>query len=445
MFAVIDIETTGGSAARDRITEIAVLLHDGQQTVRTFSTLINPEIPIPRYITEITGINDAMVADAPRFYEVAREIVELTEGCIFVAHNVNFDYGFIVEEFKRLAYTYTRERLCTVRTSRRLIPGQATYSLGRLCASIGIPLRDRHRALGDAAATVLLLERLIGIDSSLGGAVKRDAFAGVPVAVPRARLHALPEDPGVFYLHGAQGDVLLAAKADNVRKEVLRLLKAKKPMVALAGTCDISWELTGSELLADLRLLAEEPAEKPARPTPRFKAAVYAYRDQRDYIRLVIDTPSKGRKSLCEFSTEAEARAALESRVKNQGLCRILCGLSPNAAHCSQYPGGDCNGACMGHESPDAYNSRVEAALGGLGFPFPRFLLLSDGRSREEVSVICVDNGGCIAYGYLDATVGWEDPAAVADLLSPFPNPGAGGRIIRSYLPKMNSRKILPY
>jgi DNA polymerase-3 subunit epsilon len=445
MFAIIDIETTGGSAARDRITEIAIILHDGYRTEKTFSTLINPEIPIPRYITEITGIDDDMVADAPRFYEVAREIVELTEGRIFVAHNVSFDYGFIAEEFKRLAYTYTRERLCTVRTSRRLIPGHASYSLGRLCASIGIPLHNRHRALGDAEATALLMERLVGIDASLGGALRRDPFAGVPREVPRTRLQAMPEDPGVFYLHSAQGDVLLAAKADNVRKEVLRLLKAKKSGATLADVRDISWELTGSELLADLRLLAEIPVDAPAKAAPRFKAAVYAYRDQRDYIRLVIGAPTKGRKSLGEFATEAEARAALQSRQHLHHLCPILCGIEPSAQHCSQYPGGDCDGACMGHESPDAYNSRVELALGGLGFPFPRFLLLSDGRSREEVSVICVDNGGCIAYGYLDATVGWEDPAAVADLLAPFPNPGAGGRLVRSYLPKVNARKILPY
>ena len=445
MFAIIDIETTGGSAARDRITEIAIILHDGYQAEKTFSTLINPEIPIPRYITEITGINDAMVAGAPRFYEVAREIVELTEGRIFVAHNVNFDYGFIAEEFKRLAYTYTRERLCTVRTSRRLIPGLASYSLGRLCANIGIPIQDRHRALGDAAATALLMERLVGIDASLGGAIKRDAFAGVPRDVPRDRLQAMPEGPGVFYLHGAQGQVLHAAKADNVRKEVLRLLKAKKALTALAEVRDVSWELTGSELLADLRLLAEVPSDTPAKPAPRYKAAVYAYRDQRDYIRLVVGSPVKGRKSLGEFATEAEARAALEARLHRHQLCPILCGIEPNAQHCSQYPGGDCNGACMGHETPDAYNTRVERALGGLGFPFPRFLLLSDGRSREEVSVICVDNGGCIAYGYLDATMAWEDPAAVADLLSPFPDPGAGGRLVRSYLPKLGLQKILPY
>lgn len=445
MFAIIDIETTGGSAARDRITEIAIILHDGHQTQQTFSTLINPEIPIPRYITEITGIDDAMVADAPRFYEVARQIVELTEGRIFVAHNVSFDYGFIAEEFKRLAYTYTRERLCTVRTSRRLIPGQASYSLGRLCASIGIPLRDRHRALGDAAATALLMERLVGIDPSLGGAIKRDPFAGLPRELPRTRLQAMPEGPGVFYLHGPQGEVLLAAKADNVRKEVLRLLKAKKSGSDLASVRDISWELTGSELLADLRLLAEVQPEAPAKALPRYKAAVHAYRDQRDYIRLIVGPPTKGHKSIGEFATEAEARAALTSRQHAHQLCPVLCGLEPNAQHCSQYPGGDCNGACMGHESPDAYNTRVEQALGGLGFPFPRFLLLSDGRSHEEVSVICVDNGGCIAYGYLDATMGWDNPAAVADLLSPFPNPGAGGRLVRSYLPKMNLRQILPY
>src|SRR4030042_4501958 len=140
MYAIIDIETTGGNPKTDKITEIAVLIHDGQQIVNEFATLINPECRIPYHISALTGITNEMVADAPKFYEIARELVELTNNTIFVAHNVSFDYGFIRSEFKRLGYDYKRDQLCTVRLSRKLIPGHRSYSLGTLCDAIKISI-----------------------------------------------------------------------------------------------------------------------------------------------------------------------------------------------------------------------------------------------------------------------------------------------------------------
>jgi len=140
MFAIVDIETTGGSPKNDQITEIAVFIHDGLTIVEEFVTLVNPEINIPYYITGLTGITNEMVADAPKFYEIARKIVELTEDQIFVAHNVNFDYSFIRYEFKNLGYEFSRKTLDTIRLARQVVPGLPSYSLGKLCASIGIPL-----------------------------------------------------------------------------------------------------------------------------------------------------------------------------------------------------------------------------------------------------------------------------------------------------------------
>lgn len=161
MYAVVDIETSGGRAQLDRITEIAIYIHDGEKIVDEFSTLINPETYIPSFITRLTGINNDMVATAPKFYEVAKKIVLITEGCLFVAHNAPFDYRFIQEEFKRLGYNYQRQTMCTVRMSRKIIPGMGSYSLGNLCQNLGITINNRHRAAGDALATTQLLEILI--------------------------------------------------------------------------------------------------------------------------------------------------------------------------------------------------------------------------------------------------------------------------------------------
>lgn len=161
MFIITDIETTGNNPKYGKITEIAMYLHNGSEITDSFVSLINPEIDIPYFITGLTGIDNTMVKNAPKFYEIARKIVEMTEDCIFVAHNLNFDYSFIREEFKRLGYDYHRKTLCTVQLSRKLLPGHRSYALGRLCSDLGIPINGRHRAAGDALATVKLFEILL--------------------------------------------------------------------------------------------------------------------------------------------------------------------------------------------------------------------------------------------------------------------------------------------
>ncbi len=161
MFAIIDIETTGNQYNFGKITEIAIYQHNGQAITGEFSTLMNPEMDIPLFITRLTGIDNAMVADAPKFYEVAKKIVEMTAGRIFIAHNVHFDYKFIQEEYKRLGYDYQQKTMCTVKLARKLLPGHRSYSLGKICSDLGIHINGRHRAAGDALATVKLFEILL--------------------------------------------------------------------------------------------------------------------------------------------------------------------------------------------------------------------------------------------------------------------------------------------
>lgn len=161
MFAIIDIETTGNSYKYGQITEISIFQHDGKEITASYSTLIQPDMDIPFFITRLTGISNEMVSGAPKFYEVAKKIVEMTAGRTFVAHNVHFDYKFIREEFKRLGYNFNRKTMCTVQLSRKYLPGHPSYSLGKLCSDLGIEINGRHRAEGDALATVKLFEILL--------------------------------------------------------------------------------------------------------------------------------------------------------------------------------------------------------------------------------------------------------------------------------------------
>ena len=211
-YAIIDVETTGMGIQGNRITEIAILVHDGQKVIQEYESLVNPERSIPHTITRLTGINDYMVADAPKFYEIAKEIIEITSDCIFVAHNVNFDYNVIHKEFADLGFPFRRKKLCTVRLSRKLIPGLPSYSLGKLCSSVGIPLNDRHRAMGDTRATRILFEKLLNLD------VDQSVFASflkpgsrqatLPPGLAKSIFDQLPERTGVYYFRDSKDDII---------------------------------------------------------------------------------------------------------------------------------------------------------------------------------------------------------------------------------------------
>lgn len=167
MYAIIDIETTGGSPRLEKITEIAICLHDGEKITGEYVSLVNPERNIPYFITNLTGITNEMVEDAPRFFEIAKVIVEMTEGRTFVAHNARFDYSFIRQEFKSLGFNFRRNIIDTVALSRKLLPGHRSYSLSSICKDLKIMINGRHRAAGDALATVKLLEILMAKDREM--------------------------------------------------------------------------------------------------------------------------------------------------------------------------------------------------------------------------------------------------------------------------------------
>lgn len=161
MYSIVDIETTGSQAYGNNITEIAILVHDGITVVDEYHTLVNPGKPIPYFITSLTGISNAMVASAPDFSEIAEKVHAILSQTIFVAHNVGFDYSFVKNELKISGYEWAAEKLCTVRMGRKFLPGHDSYSLGRLCDSLGIEIEARHRAYGDAKATVEVFEKIL--------------------------------------------------------------------------------------------------------------------------------------------------------------------------------------------------------------------------------------------------------------------------------------------
>jgi len=256
-YAIIDLETTGSKPSRgDRIIEIAVVLHDGHQVIDTFSSLIDPGKPIPYIITKITGIDDEMVKGAPKFYEVAKQVVEMTQGCVFVAHNVSFDYNFLRTTFSELGYIYNRRKLCTVRMSRQAFPGLPSYALGNLIRHFDIEVQHRHRALDDALATADLLRRVL--EQQSGEATIEELInhgvqsSRLPEHITLEQLHRLPESCGVYYMHNSRGQLIYVGKSLNIKKRIMEHFanRTKKARKMQQMVHDITFQETGSELVA---------------------------------------------------------------------------------------------------------------------------------------------------------------------------------------------------
>ncbi len=253
VYSVVDIETTGGQSSENKITEIAIINTDGEKIIEEFSTLINPERSIPSQITYLTGITNEMVKDAPKFYEVAKKIVEMTSGHVFVAHNVFFDFNFIKHEFSELGYSFQAEKICTVRMSRKILPGHASYSLGKLCNDLGIPLKNRHRAMGDAKATCELLWLLLKKNGDFSSFMAEESKKiSLPPLLNRSNYESLPSTPGVYYFYDKEGELLYIGKANDIKKRAashFRVdMKRKKDIELKTSIARIEVRPMGNEL-----------------------------------------------------------------------------------------------------------------------------------------------------------------------------------------------------
>ncbi len=447
MYSIIDIETTGLSPKKGKITEIAVFVHDGEKIVDELSTLINPETEIPYRITQMTGINNKMVKDAPKFYEVAKKIVEMTEGTTIVAHNVNFDYNFIRHEFKELGYDFKREKMCTVRLSRKLLPGRRSYSLGKLCEELNIKNPHRHRAKGDATATVQLFELLLKAEKNL----KELSLRGLNTNLDRKDIDNLPKKTGVYYFHNDKGDIIYIGKSLNIHDRVMSHLtnyNTKRALEMRNQTAAISYELTGSELVALLLESDEIKKHKPkfnrAQRRSAFPWGLYKYTDDKGYLRLKIAKNENGDIPLTTFSSQQTAKNNLFMLSEAFGLCQKLCGLFDTKGPCFQYQVHQCNGACIGKEPPELYNARVKQAVEPFGYHRQSFIIVDKGRNDDEKSIVAVENGKYLGFGFLDTQNEMiESSENLKSVINAYSDNRDVQQIIRSYLKKKKAERVI--
>lgn len=457
-YAIIDIETTGGMAKRDKITEIGIVIHDGEKVIDTYETLINPGRSIPANITRITGITNDMVQDAPKFYEVAKIIVEMTEGAIFVAHNVRFDYTFIKEAFSDLGYTFSKRQLDTVRLARKTFPGLRSYSLGNLIKHFGIKVNDRHRALADAIATTELLAKIFAKEGS-SDTIKMYINHGLresqlPKSISIERLHELPEECGVYYFINEYGKVVYIGKSINIKKRVIQhfVKTTKKAENLQRQVFSIDFELTGSELISLLHESREikihHPEINKIQKNKHFPYFIHHFEDELGYTRLKIEKTSKLRKRdkhiLSDYSSLQSAKAHIKHISKELSLCLKLNYLDSQAGPCFDYKLDNCLGACILEEDALAYNERAALAIQGMSRLFTKdFIILDKGREKNEYSVVLIEGGYYRGFGFAsneDLNQGTEE---IKETIKYVPENPETNNIVRNYLLDHPELKLL--
>ena len=379
MYSILDVETTGGKFNEEGITEIAIYRFDGEKIVDQFVSLINPEIPIQPFVQQLTGINDKMLINAPKFYQIAKRILEITENSILVAHNSSFDYRMLKIEFERLGYKFYISQLCTVKLSKKIIPDLKSYKLGNLVKNLGIPISNRHRASGDALATVELFKLLLLKDNE-----KVIVNSLITETKPSSKnkwqklINKLPNDVGIYYFHDQNGKIIYIGKSNNIKNRVNQHLtgKSKKSLNIQLEAFDITFERTGSELIALLKENTEIKKHKPKfnkllkKIIKKFCLEICENLDGDKYLRICHydDTVNY----LECYSSLKTANSRLEFFKKKYELS----------------------------DSIKKNNTNINLLIKDLSYKFKNMLLIDKGRDIDEKSVIVVKNNNYIGYGF---------------------------------------------
>lgn len=453
MFAIIDIETCGGKfeLRKGAIIDICILIHDGLQVVDKFSSLVNPLCHIGSFYTRLSGITNEMVQDAPTFAQIAKKVIEMTEGRVFVAHNVGFDYGFIKAEFASLGYTFQREKLCTVSLSRKIMPNRISYSLGNLCASLGIEIQNRHRAEGDAVATAQLFDLLLRLKAGDPQFKNKGVTELMTTRIDKIKgyiLKKLPEECGVYYFRNKEGEIIYIGKSNNMFHRAMSHFNSqeKKSRKMLNDLYNVDFTLTGSELIALLLESAEIKKHKPKYnrmlKSDVFTHSIAASSDESGIINFKITDFDASENPLLSFTSLATATERLLSWVDEYELCMRYCGLVSDDAVCFNHHIKKCRGICAGEEDTKTYNERAGKIISEHTLHKNNFIIVDKGRTLGEQSLILIEEGKYKGFGYIDASTQMQRPQEVKELVKPavyFPD---STRLVRGWLKKSRQRKI---
>ncbi|NAY90722.1 GIY-YIG nuclease family protein [Muricauda sp. JGD-17] len=447
MYAILDIESTGGKYNEEGIMEIAIHKFDGRQVVDKFMSLVNPEREIQPFVTKLTGINNKMLRSAPKFHEVAKRIVEITEGATLVAHNAQFDYRILRTEFRRLGYDFRRKTLCTVDLSKKLLPDAESHSLGKLVRSLGIPMSDRHRANGDAIATLKLFKLLLGKDTSkdILKEVVREAEHGELSPNQLDIISELPAETGVYYMHDKDGEIIFLGKTTNIKKRVnqhftnLGVLARKLQK----QTKKVSYELTGSELVAILKEYEELRKNRPRHNniakkklfshTLNFSSNGKPHRVAEIIKSQFLEAERIG------FNGVPSAMSFLKRVSKEFAICPSSFGLQDSCFH-KESP---CTAGCSDIQDAAKYNQKIHAVLQKYSIRNKNMVLLDKGRETGEKGLVLIKNGKLKGFGFMELNHQINNIHILESIITPMSGDENTTFIIESYLRKNHRLKVL--
>ncbi len=420
-FAIVDIETTGSHAGGSRITEIAILIHNGKKVIERYQSLVNPQCIIPLAIQTLTGITPDMLEDAPVFDDIAEDVYHLLQGKIFIAHNVNFDYTFLVKELKQAGYDWQAPKLCTVRLARKIFPGYSSYSLGNICQHFGIKIAGRHRAMGDAEATVKLVDLLLANDAGnhFEEGLRKNIEHRLPTHLSVEQFNKLPETVGIYIFRDKKGKIIYIGKAVNIKKRVLSHFSGSNTGLRrqqfINDICSIDFEESGTELMAllmECQMIKKHwPIHNRALKRYEPKYTLIRYQDIRGYDRLAVSKINPQMENLRCFETVGEANLFLSKLMDAFALAPALCTFFSPATHTRE----DRKVDYTQIPTLEDYRLKMEAVFDYLQNTKHSFILLDAGRTEEEKSYIYYKEDKLYAFGFVEFMDNWSN---VEDIVS---------------------------
>ncbi|SDE81871.1 exonuclease domain-containing protein [Cellulophaga baltica] len=452
MYAILDIETTGGKYNEEGITEIAIHKFDGHQVVDQFISLVNPEKEIQPFVVNLTGITNKMLVTAPKFYEVAKRIVEITEDTVLIAHNAQFDYRILRTEFRRLGFNFERKTICTVELSQKLLPEAESYSLGKLVRSLGIPVSDRHRANGDALATLKLFKLLLSkdLDKTIVKSVMKAETLGELSPRQLDIVDDLSSEVGVFYMHNKDGEIILLNKSNNIKKRVNQYFtnSGNRARRIQKETRSVTFEKTGNELIALLKeneeLARNKPKYNPFNKKKLFTFGIYASLNDQGYLQLKAEKINNTiHQRITTFNSLVAAENFLHAVRDEFQLCNKVNGLSQAKTNCSNYDNGTCLGACIAKENPESYNTRVTELVKKYSLVEKNIAIVDKGRELGEKSVILIKDGVFKGLGFCDLNYQINNLPILESIITPMTGNANTNHIIETYLRKRKVQKII--